>query len=293
MPYGALGSAGRDLPEAAVTTRGLAFALTLAAASGAEAQEVDRNVVRLEWGALNILVIKDTLNGMGLWVATTPVGERKGLEEDQFVAHYDPDVVRSWLDEVQLLMGPDRVGASDPTQLQTPPLADLMGGRIFAVRVRDRDRWSRRVIFSLSYGREEQPLQFAVDRRDVPRMLAAIAEGARDSRLVTTPVPGQVPFYANPADPSTMPQGAGVRGVVYPQHLVNQRIQGDVWFSYVVDSTGQVRVDESLKVLLSDHPLLTQTARESIRDAKYRPAVRRGRPVPIRVYQRVMYRIRE
>jgi hypothetical protein len=46
-------------------------------------------------------------------------------------------------------------------------------------------------------------------------------------------------------------------------------------------------------VLLSDHALLTQTARESIRDGKYRPAMRRGRPVPVRVYQRVMYRLRD
>jgi TonB family protein len=90
-----------------------------------------------------------------------------------------------------------------------------------------------------------------------------------------------------------MPQGAGVYGVVYPQNLIDQKIQGDVWFSFVVDSTGQVRVDESLRVLLSDHPLLTQTARESIRDGKYRPALRQGRPVPVRVYQRVMYRLRD
>jgi hypothetical protein len=144
-----------------------------------------------------------------------------------------------------------------------------------------------------SYSPREKALQFAVEQRNATRLLETLAAGARDSRLVSTPVPGGVPLYANPADPSTMPQGAGVRGVVYPQRLIDQRIQGDVWFSFVVDSTGQIRVDETLRILLSDHPLLTQMARESIRDGKYRPAMRLGRPVPVRVYQRVMYRIRD
>jgi hypothetical protein len=272
---------------------GPAVLAVLGLATSSSAQEVDRSVVRLEWGALNILVIKDTLNGMGLWAAWTAAGERQGMKEDEFVAHYDPEAVRSWLDEVQLLMGPDQVRDGDPAQLQTPPLTDLLGGRLFAVRLKDGKRWGRRLYFSMSYSPREKPLQFAVEQRNATRLLETIAAGARDSRLVSTPVPGGVPLYANPADPSTRPQGAGVRGVVYPQHLIDQKIQGDVWFSFVVDSTGQIRVDESLRVLLSDHALLTQTARESIRNGKYRPAMRLGQPVPVRVYQRVMYRLRE
>jgi len=201
------------------------------------AQEVDRNVVRLEWGALNILVIRDTLNGMGLWAAWTAAGERQGMKQDEFVAHYDPEVVQGWLDEVQLLMGPDQIRDADPAQIQTPPLTDLLGGRLFAVRLKDGRKWGNRVYFSMSYSPREKPLQFAVEKKHVTRLLETLAAGARDSRLVTTPVPGGVPLYANPADPTTMPQGAGVYGVVYPQNLIDQKIQGDVWFSFVVDST--------------------------------------------------------
>jgi hypothetical protein len=275
----------------------LVVALVLAAfVSGppAVAQQVDRDVIRLEWGVLNILVIKDTLNGMGLWAGWSALAEQRGIKsDDEFVAHYDPQVVQAWLDEVRLLLAPTRATETDPEQVQTPPLTDLQRGRLVAVRLKDGRRWGNRMYFSMSYHPQEKPLQFAVETRHVPRLLDALATGAQASRLVTTPVPGTVPLYSNPANPSTYPEGAGVRGVVYPDFLVERKIQGDVWFTFVVDSTGAVRVDESFRILLSDHPALAQTARESVLEGRFRPASDRGRPVPVRVYQRVMYRLRE
>jgi len=261
--------------------------------AAAAAQEVEPAAVRLEWGVLNILVITDTLDGTGLWAAWSAAGERRGLPDDEFVAHYAPDSVLAWLDEVQLLMLPKEAGERDPRQLQSPPLTDIQGGRLYAVRLKDGRRWSDRVYFSMAFSPREKPLQFAVERRNAARLFEVLTVAARASRLLTTPRgPDDVRYYANPADPSMAPQGAGVRGVLYPQHLIDQRIEGDVWFSFVVDTTGGVRLDDSFRVLLSDHPLLTQAARESMRDAVYHPAIRLGRPVPVRVYQRVMYRIR-
>lgn len=260
----------------------------------ATGQEVDPSVVRLEWGALNILVISDTVDGPALWAAWSAAGERRGLEADEFVAHYDPDTLLAWLDEAQLLLLPGNADERDPPQLLSPPLTDLHGGRLYAVRLKDRRRWSEEVYFSMAYAPREKPLQFAVSRRHAARLFEVLTAAARASRLVTTPpAPGEVRYYANPADPSTAPEGAGVYGVLYPQYLVDQGIQGDVWFSFVVDTAGGVPRDGSFRVLLSDHPLLTHTARESLRDAVYRPAVRLGRPVAVRVYQRVRYRIRD
>jgi hypothetical protein len=264
----------------------------LALAAPATAQEVDHNVVRLEWGVLNILVVKDTLNGVGLWAAWSATAEQRGIEADEFVAHYDPPAVLTWLDEVRLLLAPTRASEADPPQAQTPPLTDLQDGRLVAVRLKDGKRWGNRMYFSMRYSPREEPLQFAVETRHVPRLLDALAAGARDSRLVTDPVPGVVPLYSNPANPAIHPEGAGVRGVVYPEFLVERKIQGDVWFTFVVDETGGVQMDDSFRILLSDHPALSQTARESVRDGRFRPAQVAGRPVPVRVYQRVMYRIR-
>lgn len=276
-----------------MTIRRLAVLPLLMAASAA-AQEVDRRVTRLEWDPLNILVIRDSVNGMGLWAAWTAAGERQGMKaEDEYVAHYDPQSVLTWLDEVQLMLAPDHASQNDPAQIQSPPLTDVQGGKLVVVRLRDGRRWGNRVYFSMAYHPREKPLQFAVEKRNATRLLEVIAQGARESRLITTPIPGEVQHYSNPANPSSSPEGAGVRGVVYPQYLVDQKIQGDVWFSFVVDTTGGIRVDESLRILLSDHSLLTQTARESLRDGRYRPARHAGRPVPVRIYQRVMYRIRE
>jgi hypothetical protein len=274
--------------------RALVIALVATAPSASTAaQEVDHNVVRLEWGVLNILVIKDTLNGVGLWAAWSATAAQRGIEADEFVAHYDPPAVLTWLDEVRLLLAPTRANESDPPQAQTPPLTDLQDGRLVAVRLKDGRRWGNRMYFSMSYHPREKPLQFAVETRHVPRLLDALAAGARDSRWVATPVSGGVPLYSNPAHPSIAPEGAGVRGVVYPEFLVERKIQGDVWFTFVVDSTGAVQMDDGFRILLSDHPALSETARESVRDGRYRPAYRAGRPMPVRVYQRVMYRIRE
>jgi hypothetical protein len=269
------------------------MALAPALPGPARAQVVDTSSIRLAWGPLNILLMPDTLNGVGLWTAWSASGERRGLTDGDFVGHYDPTAVRRWLDQAELLLLPDRSSPLDPPRFQTSTLEDLTGGRLYAARLNDGKRWSNEVYISISSDPEDaKPLQFAVERKHAARLLEALRVIANRSGLRDHVPPGGTTFfYANPADSASCPERITQRSLPYPPHLLERRIEGDVWFSMVVDSTGVV-LEDSLRVLLSDHAWLTHEAARFLARERFRPATRAGAPVSVLVYQRITYRIR-
>jgi len=64
----------------------------------------------------------------------------------------------------------------------------------------------------------------------------------------------------------------------YPEEARKSKISGRVVFRAVISEYGKV---ESLELVESDHPLLTKAARDSIRQWRYRPATKDGRPVRV------------
>ncbi len=73
----------------------------------------------------------------------------------------------------------------------------------------------------------------------------------------------------------------------YPAAALEHRIQGVVKLTALIDEDGRVaRVH-----VVSGHPLLAPAALEAVRQWRYRPAMRRGEPVPAPVVITVPFRL--
>lgn len=74
----------------------------------------------------------------------------------------------------------------------------------------------------------------------------------------------------------------------YPEALRRSGVSGEVQLEYVIQSSG--RVDrESIRVLASAHPSFSEAAIEAVRGARFKPALRAGRPVAVRVRQTIKF----
>lgn len=74
----------------------------------------------------------------------------------------------------------------------------------------------------------------------------------------------------------------------YPDQLRRAGVSGLVQVQYVVGSDG--RVDEqSIRVLASSHPAFLQAALQALRDSRFKPARRGGRPVAVLVQQTIRF----
>ncbi len=77
----------------------------------------------------------------------------------------------------------------------------------------------------------------------------------------------------------------------YPEGLRRAGVSGLVQLQYVVGTDG--RVDEqSIHVLTSSHPAFLLAALQALRDSRFKPARRGGRPVAVLVQQTIRFRYR-
>jgi protein TonB len=77
---------------------------------------------------------------------------------------------------------------------------------------------------------------------------------------------------------------------VYPPELSAKGKEGKVEAEYVVDATGRVDTT-TIRVMASDHPLFTASVRESLGEARFRPAKRAGKAVRQLVQQRFRFKV--
>ena len=100
----------------------------------------------------------------------------------------------------------------------------------------------------------------------------------------TAPQKAQEPAASDPAGPFKV--GGDVLAPVlvtrvapeYPDEARKGGIRGRVLFQAVISESGAV---ESLELMKSDHPLLTKAALDAIRQWRYRPATKDGKPVRV------------
>jgi periplasmic protein TonB len=77
----------------------------------------------------------------------------------------------------------------------------------------------------------------------------------------------------------------------YPEELSRSGMSGVVDLEYEVRADGRVN-PVSIRVIWSTHPAFARSAREAIQGARFRPARRLGRPVPVMVRQRIRFQNR-
>jgi TonB family protein len=77
---------------------------------------------------------------------------------------------------------------------------------------------------------------------------------------------------------------------VYPPELSARGTEGQVEAEYVVDATGRVDTT-TIRVMRSDHPRFTESVRDALAEARFRPAKRGGIAVRQLVQQRFRFKV--
>jgi len=77
----------------------------------------------------------------------------------------------------------------------------------------------------------------------------------------------------------------------YPEVLQGSSLSGVVELEYVISAAGKVEAS-TVQIRTSTHVAFSRSARDALRDARFTPALVRGRPVPVLVRQRIRFRSR-
>ena len=94
--------------------------------------------------------------------------------------------------------------------------------------------------------------------------------------------PSAVPLYELDSQPTVI----GEVRIPYPEDARSRGIEGTVVLSVLVDETGRVR---SVKVLAGPGGGLDQAAAKAVEGVRFRPALRKGQPVPAQITYRYTF----
>jgi hypothetical protein len=85
-------------------------------------------------------------------------------------------------------------------------------------------------------------------------------------------------FQATQVDQPATPDSSDLIKPVYPDSMFVAMVPGKVLAEFVVDARGDVMMD-SFSVVSASHPQFAESVRRAVRDQRYRPAIKGGRPV--------------
>lgn len=93
------------------------------------------------------------------------------------------------------------------------------------------------------------------------------------------------------AEVDELPQLLGGLHPRYPEELGRAGVSGLVQVQYVVGSDGKVD-ERSVRVVASSHPAFLREALQALRDSRFKPARRGGRPTAVLVQQTIRFSYR-
>ena len=270
------------------SAHGLAVLLCGLCSRPLEAQHwvADTAVQRLAWGSVDVIVRADTVAGVRLWAETSSLGySGKPLA---FVASFDPDSVNLWLAQAQMVTRYKAPPSSDSVQaLQTPPLRAPDSSQVILIRRRKKARWANHATLLFVDPGEQHPWTIDAKLDEADRFIRVFFHQASRSALHATDDSTRV-YEANPTVESTCPVLLpGDPGLVYPMNMYGA--SGAVWMSFVVRADGTPD-DTTFHAMLFDHPAFADAAFDALRRERFKPGTVNGRPVAVRVSQKVLFK---
>ena len=268
-----------------MTARSLALVLSLAAAGAslpAQSVTVRPYVTRLDWRTANFVAFADRANGAHLWASTT---RAVGPELQRgFVGRYEPGAVELWGERVRQVLRAEKPDAGDTSSVLQAVLLATDGSITAIARRRLGSRWERETFIYLADAQRTAPIVVR-GTRDNARDFANALQLAAGLSQVNVDSSAREAFV-NPIDTANcvllLP---GASAPVYPPALRDRGKRGEVWLSFVVDTSGTVDMN-SVDVVWSDDPLFTESVKAALTKYRFRPALVGGRPAVARAYQR-------
>jgi hypothetical protein len=247
--------------------------------------QADSTVRQFAWGPVNVLVIADTVSGLGIWAATSSTeftGERR-----EFAARFNPDSLDRWLNQAHAVIthGSDADSGSTTT-LRTAPLVAVDSLAIVVLREREASRWSDRTEL-VFLGKDRRPVwSVAATSSEVNDFVTSVFVQATRSRLVTA---NRSPHMATAAASSHGDRAPRLirAGLMRPPKSL-AGISARVTFRFVIGTDGKPERGSIRTVTYSDSRFV-DAAIATIMDSRFSPGELNGVPVRVTVVQGVTF----
>lgn len=255
----------------------------------AQAQGAVPDLRQVRWPLVDIVMVPDS---GGLWLIAGP---NPGTQQWESGSHLvdlrvDPVLALQWVTVARGLTPEEGSAPSREPVRVTPPLREKHGPAFLLLGINPRKKASakERLVFVVSDSGSSTHWRSFASVADVNVLLGALESVAFASRDGAHAAGWDIPGEEDPDE--------GVSAVsqprpVYPSGLATMGRVGRVWMTYVVSAEGRPQ-RESFVPVLSDDSLFTQAAIEALLRGRYRAAVSNGQPVPLRVFQAILFRQR-
>ena len=243
------------------------------------AQELmPRGTAAFRWTSVNLLVVPDTTQGVGVVIVTQPNAAHKGQHIPYVFAEltFDPFEATRWVDAAESLAVRPAGGATPLTLVaHDSSLLVLAWGR---AKVKGHSR-SILAYYPRPTSAGDSSLDIQVDSADALAFLDSLRTKAAISRYDPNAPPADSTVLAARAV-GEKPQVVSAPPVVYPEGLREQGVQGTVVIQAIVDTEGRVE-PLSVKVKSATNPGFVTPAKVTILNTRFLPARVNGRRVPV------------
>ena len=263
------------------------FLATLLFVSRVEAQ-ASPELRHLRWPLLDVVMVPDSAS---LWFMAAPNPSTTQWETGSNLVHLgiDPVVALQWVTVARKLVAAAGNRSHREPARFTPPLPDHDGPAIVVLGTNSKKPSAKtRFVLLVSDSANDIRWKSFASGAQVDSLLAALEATAMASRE-----PSRAAVWNTLADrdPDTPVNVVSQPRPVYPPALASRGRAGRVWISFIVTAEGRPD-QESFFPLLSDDPRFTDAATKALIRGRYRPAVLDGQPVPLRVFQAILFRQR-
>ncbi|HET7602227.1 MAG TPA: energy transducer TonB [Gemmatimonadales bacterium] len=250
----------------------------------AQAWDSASAVQQFAFGPVNVLVIADTVAGLGVWAATSST-EYQG-ERHEFGTSFNPDSMDRWLDQAHAVITRDGAAdSSSPTTLQTTPLVAVDSSAIVVLRKMDASRWSDQI--ELVFLDKDRKSLWSVDASAAQAdsfVTGMFVEAAR-SRLMPRIDPAVLRASAG-SDADAAPRLIKIGRVRPPKRVAG--ISARVTLQFVIGLDGKPERASFRTITYSD-PRFIDAAIATIMESRFSPGKLSGVPVRVQVAQGVRF----
>lgn len=260
----------------------LVVAALLATPFARVSSQADSSITRFAWEWAELLTFSDTTAGVHLWLAPRPhAPHADDVRPVELSDDFLPDSVSAWLTATRSL----RAVGTPPAQRRAGTIvrSGLLrghGGTQIVVELAlgaDSDRDANDVLIIPRRGAR---LRFDLESDQMDGFLRALAAAASTARVV----PESPAMELDRVTSAALDSHATKARLRYPDALVGQRIEGEVWVQFDVDSSGVADMT-TYRVLFANHQEFEVAVRQYLGEARFTPELRNGVPTRSRVVQ--------
>jgi hypothetical protein len=257
----------------------LVIAALLATPFARLASQADSSTSRFAWDWAELLTFADSNEGVRLWLTPRPhVPYREDVQKIEVNDAFDPDSVNVWVNAARANRISNVTAARTRAETIVPSNA-LRGRDATQIVIEfapggDSSQDASDVLITPQRG---VPLRFALEPDQIDRFLRALAKAAMTSHMSQQTASVHV-------RPAALDPNSSKARLRYPEDLKDQRIEGEVWAQFDIDTSG-VADTSTFRVLFANHQQFELAVRQYLGKCRFAPELRNGVPVRTRAQQ--------